>query len=74
MFCTLKPDDPKGDRELYQLPTFKSYTVDMRLREFRKANFGKEIEFIPFDSPEGKELLARLKQFAVEVLMRERDE
>ena len=74
MFCTLEPDDPKGDRETYQLPTFKGYTIDMRLREFRKANIGEEIEFVPFDSPEGKELLGRLKQFAIEVLMRERDE
>jgi hypothetical protein len=74
MFCTLEPDDPKGDNESYQLPTFKGYTVDMRLREFRKANFGEEIEFVPFDSLEGKELLGRLKQFAVEVVMRERDE
>ena len=74
MFCTLEPDDPKGDNEPYQLPTFKGYTVDMRLREFRKATFGEKIEFVPFDSPEGKELLGRLKQFAVEVLMRERDE
>jgi hypothetical protein len=74
MFCTIEPDDPKGDSEPYQLPTFKGYTVDMRLREFRKANFGEKIEFIPFDSQEGKELLGRLKSFALEVLMRERDE
>ena len=74
MFCTLEPDDPKGDNESYQLPTFKGYTVDMRLREFRKANFGEKIEFVPFDSPEGKELLGRLKSFAMEVLMLERDE
>jgi len=74
MFCTIEPDDPKGDREPYQLPTFKGYTVDMRLREFRKASFGEKIEFIPFDSPEGKELLGRLKSFALEVLTLERDE
>ena len=74
MFCTIEPDDPKGDNEPYQLPTFKGYTVDMRLREFRKANFGEKLEFISFDRPEGKELLGRLKSFAVEVLMRERDE
>jgi hypothetical protein len=74
MFCTLEPDDPKGNNGVYELPTFKGYTVDMRLREFRKANIGEELEFVPFDSPEGKELLGRLKQFAVEVLMRERDE
>jgi hypothetical protein len=74
MFCTIEPDDPKGDNEPYQLPTFKGYTVDTRLREFRKATFGEKLEFISFDSPEGKELLGRLKSFAVEVLMRERDE
>jgi hypothetical protein len=27
-----------------------------------------------YDNPEGKELLGRLKSFALEVLMRERDE
>jgi hypothetical protein len=74
MFCTTEPDDPKGDREPYQLPTFKGYTVDMRLREFRKATIGEKLEFIPFESPEGKELLGRLKSFALEVLIRERDE
>jgi hypothetical protein len=30
MFCTIEPDDPKGDSEPYQLSTFKGYTVDMR--------------------------------------------
>ena len=74
MFCTIEPDDPKGDKEPYQLPTFKGYTVDMRLREFRKANFGEKIEFIPFDSPEGKDLLGRLKLFAFEILTREKGE
>lgn len=68
IFCTLEPDDPKGDDGIYQLPTFKGYTVDMRLKEFRKANFGEKIEFVPFDSPKGKELLDRLKLFAMEVL------
>jgi hypothetical protein len=74
MFCTIEPDDPKGDSEPYQLPTFKGYTVDMRLREFRKVTSGEKIEFIPFDSPDGKELLGRLKLFAIEILTRERDE
>ena len=74
MFCTIEPDDPKGDDGPYQLPTFKGYTVDMRLREFRKANFGEKIKFIPFDSQEGKELLGRLKSFALEILIREKVE
>ena len=74
IFCTIEPDDPKGDSEPYQLPTFKGYTVDLRLREFRKVTLGEKIEFIPFDSPDGKELLGRLKLFALEILTRERDE
>jgi hypothetical protein len=73
MFCTIEPNDPKGDNEPYQLPTFKGYTVDMRLRQFRKASFGEKIEFVPFDSQQGKELLGRLKSFALEILTRERD-
>jgi len=40
-----------------ELPSFKGYTVDEKLREFRKAEFGKALEFIPFDSPKGRELL-----------------
>ena len=39
------------------LPTFKGYTVDVRLKEFRKANIGEELEFISFESPFGEELL-----------------
>ena len=52
------------------LPTFKGYTVDMRLREFRKAIPGVTLEFIPFDSPEGEVMLEELKAFAREVLSR----
>lgn len=40
-----------------ELPKFKGYTVDERLKEFRKAEYGKSIEFIPFVSPKGQELL-----------------
>jgi hypothetical protein len=43
------------------LPTFKGYTVDLRLREFRRAIPETVLEFIPFDSPKGKELLVELK-------------
>ncbi len=45
-----------------RLPTFKGYTVDYRLREFRKARYGKELEFIPFDSPKGRKLLSEMKR------------
>lgn len=39
-----------------QLPTFKGYTVDMRLSEFRRLVYGETPEFIPFDSPKGRRL------------------
>lgn len=39
------------------LPTFKGYTVDVRLKEFRKCNIGEELEFISFESAYGDELL-----------------
>ena len=44
------------------LPTFKGYTVDMRLREFRKAVWGEEIEFLSFESEKGKKLLIAFLQ------------
>ena len=43
---------------LKTLPTFKGYTVDVRLKEFRKTTPHLELTFIAFDSPEGDELLA----------------
>lgn len=49
------------------LPTFKGYTVDMRLKEFRRAIPDVTLEFIPFNSPEGKKLLEELKSFAQEI-------
>ena len=53
---------------VYILPTFKGYTVDMRLREFRRAIPDVVFEIIPFNSPKGKELLEELKSFAVQVI------
>jgi len=35
------------------LPVYKGYSVDSRLRQFRKARIGKMVEFIEFDSAEG---------------------
>ncbi len=40
------------------LPTFKGYTVDERLREFRKVEYGKHFEFISFSSEKGQKLLS----------------
>lgn len=40
-----------------RLPTFKSYTVDVRVRQFRKVD-GCDIEFVDFSSHKGRLLLA----------------
>ena len=50
------------------LPTFKGYTVDMRLKEFRRAIPDVTLEFIPFNTSKGKQLLEELKSFAQEVI------
>ena len=50
------------------LPTFKGYTVDLRLKEFRRVIPDVTLEFIPFHSPEGKELLEELKLLAQEII------
>ncbi|HSL28477.1 MAG TPA: hypothetical protein VK900_04700 [Anaerolineales bacterium] len=49
-------------------PTFNGYTVDMRLKEFRRAIPDVTFGFIPFNTPEGKKLLEELKTFAQEVI------
>ena len=69
VFCDAEPDEQTGDEQPYQLPTFKGFTVDMRLREFRKVTSGVTLEFIPFNSSEGKKLFAELKSFAEKVVL-----
>ena len=69
VFGDIEPDEQIGDEQSYQLPTFKGYTVDMRLREFRKATLGEKLEFIPFNSSEGKKLFEELKSFAQKVVL-----
>jgi hypothetical protein len=49
-----------SERKPRELETFKGYTVDHRLKEFRKAEAGKTLEFIPFDSKKGQELLKQM--------------
>ncbi len=44
-----------------RLPTFKGYSVDSRLREFRKVG-SRGIESIPFASAPGQKLLRELNQ------------
>ncbi len=45
-----------------KLPTFKGYTFDTRLKEFRKMELGKLPEFIPFGSTEGRKLLEEMRK------------
>lgn len=40
----------------WQLPTYKGYAVDLRLKEFRKAELDEMPEFIPFCGERGVEL------------------
>ena len=56
------------------LPTFKGYTVDIKLKEFRRAIPDVTLEFIPFNSPKGEKMLEELKSFAQEILALEIDE
>jgi len=46
-----------------KLPEFKGYTVDERLKQFRKVDKGKpSIDFVDFESEEGQELLAQYEE------------
>ena len=45
-----------------KLKSFKGYTVDLRLQEFRKTISGKKLEFVPFNSPKGEKLLAQMHE------------
>ena len=49
----------------FELPVFRGFTVDARLREFRKAGREVGIEFVPFDSKKGRELLAELMVYSL---------
>ncbi|MDD5368952.1 MAG: hypothetical protein PHQ40_07705 [Anaerolineaceae bacterium] len=50
------------------LPTYKGYTVDVRLQEFRRAIYGQTLEFIAFNSPKGRKLLDEISRMAPELL------
>lgn len=46
-----------------ELPKFKGYTVDERLKQFRKVDKGKpSIDFVDFNSEEGQELLTQYEE------------
>lgn len=47
----------------FELPTFKGYTIDPRLKQFRKVIPQESIEFIDFDSEKGQELLDEMREY-----------
>ena len=47
----------------FELPTFKGYTIDPRLRQFRKVIPQESIEFIDFYSKKGQELLVEMREY-----------
>jgi hypothetical protein len=50
------------------LQTFKGYTVDFRLKQFRKVPFDALPAFIDFDSSEGEKLCGEMHEEAVKQL------
>ena len=50
-----------------ELPTFNGYTIDIRLREFRRANPATGIVVIPFVSDKGKRLIDELYALYCEI-------
>jgi len=48
----------------FQLPTFRGFTVDARLKEFRLADRDKGLfESVPFYSERGCELLDEMRKY-----------
>jgi hypothetical protein len=58
--------EPEEINGLRKLKTFKGYTVDLRLQQFRKLVhgklFGDWLDFIEFASPKGKKLLTQMHE------------
>jgi hypothetical protein len=49
----------------FELPTFDGWTVDAKLREFRKSSLSEEpiIAFIKFESDKGQEMIERMQEY-----------
>ena len=48
----------KEENKTIQLEIFNGYTIDFRLKQFRKVDYSnKTIEFIEFNSKKGQQLL-----------------
>ena len=56
-----EPEEINGVRKLKE---FQGYTVDLRLQEFRKMEYGKQPQFIEFASPKGKKLHTQMHERA----------
>ena len=54
-----EPEEINGVRKLKE---FQGYTVDMRLQQFRKMEYGKQPQFIEFASDEGRKLLSQMHE------------
>lgn len=53
-----------GERKTpFGLPTFKGYTIDARLKQFRKVSPDRTIEFLDFGSEEGQKLLNEIREY-----------
>ncbi len=52
------------------LPTFRGYTLDVRLRQFRKVTWkpAPKLEFVEFNSPKGQRLLEAYRRAGEAVL------
>ena len=44
-----------------RLPTFQGYTIDVRLKEFRKVEWDRLPEFTAFESEDGRKILAEME-------------
>ncbi len=53
---------PEEINEVKKLKEFQGYTVDLRLQQFRKMEYGKLPQFIEFTSPKGQKLLAQIHE------------
>ncbi len=49
------------------LKTFRGYTVDLRLRQFRIISLDKPLEFIEFDSSKGQTLIRAMHEKAIKI-------
>jgi hypothetical protein len=56
----LEAYEPEKINGMRALKVFNGYTVDLRLKQFRKANIGEELVFIEFDSKKGLALLNKM--------------